>query len=148
VLIFFAFLLRHATAHCECGFSAAIEGTNHIFTDLLESDFTRERDIADNTDWRRQAFNMTSERARGDFGEMFVSENVGFGPGGAKEGLQLVVQGQTVDSMVPNAEIDSDRGDILWGTFRASLKLTSTPGTCAAFFWVSWSLFGRHGPKT
>jgi hypothetical protein len=132
-------LLGFAEADCECGYSATIDGASHVFTDLIESDFTRVSDISDDTDWRRQAFNMSSERARGEFGEMFVVDNVGSGGGGggAQKGLQLVVQGQNVDGMVPVAEIDTERADVLWGTFRASLKLTSTPGTCAAFFWVS-----------
>lgn len=130
-------LLGFATADCECGYAATIDGMRHVFTDLLESDFTQTRDISDNTDWRRQGFNVSSERARGDFGEMFVVDNVGSSGGGAEKGLQLIVQGQKVDNMVPVAEVDSERADVLWGTFRASLKLTSTPGTCAAFFWVS-----------
>ena len=129
-------LLGSATADCECGYAAIVDRTRHVFTDLIESDFTHARDISDNTDWRRQGFNMSSERARGDFGEMFVVDNVG-SSGGTEKGLQLIVQGQKVDDMVPVAEVDSERADVLWGTFRASLKLTSTPGTCAAFFWVS-----------
>lgn len=133
-------LLGSAAADCECGYAAAVDGTRHVFTDLIESDFTRVGDIADDTDWRRQAFNESSARARGDFGEMFVVDNVvdvGGGGGSAGEGLQLLVRGQNVDDMVPGAEIDSVRTDVFWGTFRASMKLTSVAGTCAAFFWVS-----------
>lgn len=130
-----------AVADCECGYSATVDGTRHVFTDLIESDFTRVGDIADDTDWRRQAFNESSERARGDFGEMFAVDNVDAGEG-ADEGLQLLVRGQEVDDMVPGAEIDTARTDVLWGTFRASMKLTSVSGTCAAFFWVSRSSQG------
>ncbi|KAB5557899.1 glycoside hydrolase, family 16 [Coniochaeta sp. 2T2.1] len=127
-----ACLFKIATADCECGYSASVDGSRHVFTDLLETDFTRVEDIRHNTDWSRQAFNMSSERARGDFGEMFVIDNVA----SAKEtGLQLTVQGQNVDDMVPVAELDSERADVFYGTFRASLKLTNTACTCAAFFW-------------
>ena len=128
------FLFKVTMADCECGYSTSIEGAHHVFTDLIETDFSRVEDIKHNTDWSRQAFNMSSKRARGDFGEMFVIENV---VSEKEKGLQLVVQGQNVDDMVPVAELDSERVDVFYGTFRASMKLTSTPGTCAAFFWVS-----------
>jgi len=137
-----SFLFGVVTADCECGYSTSIDGASHVFTDLIETDFTKVQDIADDTDWRRQAFNVTSERARGQFGEMFNVDNVA--PGGSSmDGLELTVTGTNVEGMVPVAEIDSDRADLLWGTFRASMKLTSTPGTCAAFFWVSDSVPGR-----
>ncbi|OIW34004.1 concanavalin A-like lectin/glucanase [Coniochaeta ligniaria NRRL 30616] len=135
VLLLF-FLLGSVAADCECGYSTSVDGASHVFTDLIESDFTRVRDISDDTDWSRQAFNMSSEVARGDFGEMFVVDNVASGSTGTEKGLQLIVQGQNVEeNMVPGAEIDTEREDVLWGTFRAGLKLTSIPGTCAAFFW-------------
>ncbi|KAK3944591.1 concanavalin A-like lectin/glucanase domain-containing protein [Diplogelasinospora grovesii] len=49
--------------------------------------------------------------------------------------MQLVVRKQLVDDMVPVAEIDTQRQDVFYGTFRASMKMTGNPGTCAAFFW-------------
>lgn len=61
------------------------------------------------------------------------------GPGvlGGDPGLQLTVDGGIPgDGYVKNAELDSSRTDLLWGSYRASMKLTLTPGTCAAFFWV------------
>jgi hypothetical protein len=125
-------------ADCECGYSTPIDGAGHVFTDLLETNFRKVQDISEDTDWRRQEFNVTSELARGDFGEMFTVDNVvsnSIGEDGG--GLQLIVHSTSVENMVPVAEIDSSRTDLLWGTFRASLKLAAIPGTCAAFFWVS-----------
>ncbi len=72
---------------------------------------------------------------------------------GGDPGAQLIVEGGIPASgYVPVAEMDSSREDLLWGSYRAALKLTPVPGTCSAFFWVRfhsihftappiWSLF-------
>jgi hypothetical protein len=136
-LVSFSFV-NQATAWCECGYSTIIDGKRHLFRDLIESDFADGRyDIGDNTDWQRQAFNLTKDRARGEYGEMFTIDNTNIAyrtdrPYDA--GLNLTVSSVMVDGMVPVAEIDSHRADLYYGTFRASLKLSSIPGTCAAFF--------------
>ncbi|KAK3295531.1 concanavalin A-like lectin/glucanase domain-containing protein [Chaetomium fimeti] len=144
-----------ARADCECGYlapSAAANGFRPaLFTDLLETDFTRlARTAADNDDddeegdgddddiwtsgttgWARQAFNMSRARARGEYGEMFAVGNVGVG----EAGLGLVVRSEVVDGMVSVAELDTERLDLRWGTFRAMMKVSRVRGTCAAFFW-------------
>ncbi|KAH8879869.1 concanavalin A-like lectin/glucanase [Thozetella sp. PMI_491] len=127
-----------ASADCECGYATTINGaaTPYVFTDLIESDFAKTNNISANADWVRQAFNLTNTRARGDYGEMFSANNVAANPSGATDpGLALMVRAQRVEGMVPVAEIDTERMDLFWGSFRASLKLSKTPGTCAAFFW-------------
>jgi len=66
--------------------------------------------------------------------------NIWTGPGmlGGDPGLHLTVDGGIPrDGYVKVAQLDSSRNDLLWGSYRASMKLTLTPGTCAAFFWVS-----------
>ena len=126
---------KPASTDCECGYATVVDGTRHVFTDLLETDFARLRDVAPDTDWAAQAFNLSAGRARGEFGEMFAADNVVAGCG---EGVRLAVGSRTVEGMVPVAEMDSHRRDLLWGTFRASMKLTDVPGTCAAFFWVGY----------
>ena len=111
-----------------------------------------------------QAFNLSRERARGEFGEMFAVGNVGAWDdnrdrdqdrdgdgvgggsgqqqqGGKELGLKLVVRKEVVEGMVPVAEVDSQRLDVFWGTFRASMRMTGVGGTCAAFFWVGSFLF-------
>ncbi|KAL2145147.1 hypothetical protein VTI28DRAFT_7897 [Corynascus sepedonium] len=181
-----------AYADCECGYLAIINGSgtssdhHHnraLFTDLLETNFARraaaaasagETGLPNNALWEeekekreagwvRQAFNLTREQARGEYGEMFAVENVGYGiasprregeeeeaegaGGGGKNaeaaeetlGLQLVVRGgddEVIDEMVPVAELDTRRLDLMWGTFRAMMKVSPVKGTCAAFFWV------------
>ncbi len=139
-------------ADCECGYATTIDSKLYTFTDLIESDFAHLSDISTNTDWVRQAFNISSEKARGSFGEMFTVQNIltnpnpsnvrvedGQGSDGQPAGLQLVVNASHVEEMVPVAEIDSARTDVMFGTFRASLKVTNISGTCSAFFWVSAS---------
>lgn len=159
--LFLFFLLLHGllipavSADCECGYAASIgtgpDAVEHVFTDLIETDFSRLADVAANTDWQRQAFNLSRERARGAYGEMFAVENIAANPRkgsgeqeqegeGEDAGLRLVVRSDVVNDMVPVAEIDTMRLDVLYGTFRAGLKITDVPGTCSAFFWVSLTL--------
>ncbi|KAL2188289.1 concanavalin A-like lectin/glucanase [Thermothelomyces heterothallicus CBS 203.75] len=100
VIIVIGYAPRTARADCECGYLAAVHGSaggdrRALFTDLLETDFARlaagARDDDDDDDdddagpdaspiegWARQAFNLTRERARGEYGELFAVENVGF----------------------------------------------------------------------
>ena len=62
------------------------------------------------------------------------------GPGvkGPDAGLQLTVDsGLPVNGYIKTAQMDSAREDLLWGTYRAGMKLTKVAGTCASFFWVS-----------
>lgn len=185
-------LAQPALADCECGYllrlpsddpvsnarsvssssSSNDQTTTLLFTDLIETDFSRlaahsadtnnnnnnnnanyhsQERWWDNTDWIPQAFNLTRERARGEYGEMFAVENArlfsdaqhstGKQKGVTEEGLELVVRSDVVDGMVPVAELDTARLDLRWGTFRAGMKLSSVPGTCAAFFWVGLFLF-------
>jgi hypothetical protein len=137
---------QRASADCECGYSSTVgfsstvglSSTTHVFTDLIESDFTKLGDVSWNTDWQRQAFNVSAQDARGKYGESMDVDNVAVRGGG----LALTVRSTTTDGMVSTAEIDTTRLDVLWGTFRAGLKLSSVPGTCSAFFWVSMD--GRH----
>ncbi|KAL0930764.1 glycoside hydrolase family 16 protein [Colletotrichum truncatum] len=134
-----------AQAACECGYAANITSTQVVFTDLIETDFTKVKDIQSNTDWVRQEFNKTNKNARGPLGEKFMPTNVasvhegsssfGLSSTKADAGLQLLVESSTVDGLVPVAEIDSARNDLHYGSFRAMMKVPDVAGTCAAFFW-------------
>ena len=122
----------------------------YLFTEVIESDFLHIRDISLDTDWRRQEFSVTPEKGRGPFGMNYTIESVvsnpivnhsqWVGPGmdGPNAGLQLMVDsGLPVSGYIKTAQMNSAREDLLWGTYRAGLKLTNIPGTCASFFWVS-----------
>jgi hypothetical protein len=58
---------------------------------------------------------------------------------GGDAGLQLWVRappaGET-SGLVSTAEVDARRLDMFYGSYRASMKLSSVSGTCGAFFWV------------
>ena len=149
-ILLLATLTQPTAADCECGYSTVIDGDVHAFTDLIETDFAHLSDIATNTDWVRQAFNVTREKDRGDYGEMYAVGNMqtevnpnshneedGQAKNGQAAGLSLLVKAGLVGGMVPVSEIDSNRSDILYGSFRAGMKLTNVSGTCSAFFWVS-----------
>jgi hypothetical protein len=60
-------------------------------------------------------------------------------------GVQLSVgAGIPPNGFVQVAQMNSVREDLLFGTYRALLKITSVPGTCTSFFWVSiCPLFSR-----
>lgn len=149
--IFLTVLLGSANADCECGYATTMGDNDeqYVFTDLLETDFTRLESLSANTDWMGQTWNKSSQSARGEFGETFSKQNLvvnpsrndhgrgGYGNGDDNQtaGLNLVVKSKVTDGLVPGAELDSARNDILWGSFRTGLKLTANPGTCAAFFW-------------
>jgi hypothetical protein len=130
-----------------------------LFTDVIESDFLHIKNLTLDTDWRRQNFSVTPEAGRGPYGMNFSIQNVvsnpildannWTGPGifGGDPGVQLSVgPGIPSGGYIQVAEMDSSREDLLWGSYRAAIKLTLTPGTCSAFFWVSfihlcWHLF-------
>ena len=51
--------------------------------------------------------------------------------------MQLYVRkGPPVDKMIPASEVRTTRNDILYGSFRAQMRLTPVNGTCGAFFFV------------
>lgn len=142
-------LISSVRGACECGYSIADpydENRLYTFTDMLETDFTKIDEMKDNTDWIRQAFNVSAEDGRGEYGKMFRLSNTEVRSEGAEEDLdvpmsavtelEMVVDNEIVDGRIPSAEIDSARLDIQWGSFRAGMRVTDENGTCAAFFWV------------
>lgn len=140
-------LSQHVLADCECGYSAAVSSSSDtqqqqqqqpfVFTDLIEANFANISDISKNTDWARQAFNTSAGQARGAYGQMFAVDNVetpGGGGGDDDDGLQITVRSDVVDGMLSGGEIDSARLDVLYGTFRSSVRLTDVGGTVCLVF--------------
>ncbi|EDO00643.1 hypothetical protein SS1G_03116 [Sclerotinia sclerotiorum 1980 UF-70] len=91
---------------------------------------------------------MSAAAGRGPYGMNYSIEQIasnpildentwsGNGEFGVDPGVQLTVSGgDPANGFVQTAEMDSAREDLLWGTYRAAMKLTLTPGTCSAFFW-------------
>ena len=133
-----------ASAECECGYTLNYDHEKPVFfTDLLESNFEKMAtvDIGANTDWNRQEYNITAEKSSGPYGKIMDVRNVELIPSSEfepqKRVLKLVVDSVIVDGMVSNAEMASNRNDIMHGTFSVSMKTTDIPGTCQAFFWVA-----------
>ncbi|KAK8100579.1 glycoside hydrolase- family 16 [Apiospora kogelbergensis] len=149
-------------ADCECGYSTTTTGgsggsSDVVFSDLLESDFTRVDYLNGEYNgprrWYRQAFTQSASASRGPFGVAYVTENAmpditttrkdsktsntdsKGGGGGGGGGLELVVGSKVVDGMVQNAEVATSGLDYFYGTYRVELKVTDVPGTCTAFFW-------------
>ena len=137
-------------ADCECGYS--VNATNSpeygVYTEVLESDFFHLKDITKNTDWITNVY-TTNPDAANPYGQNasaanlidnYIPTNYAYsGPGvlGGDPGLQLYVRGGVpTDGHVPTSETVSSRTDMLYGSFRAAMKLTPQPGTCSSFFWV------------
>jgi hypothetical protein len=158
-LVVLLLLFDSVVGDCECGYSITLasDGTQHVFTDLLETDFIHVDVTGDGRGgashgWAPQGYNITSEAARGAFGESFMVKNVmsdtikdaatfgGPGSTGLDAGLHLVVRDVMQDDRVPVAEISTTGLHYYYGTFRAGIKITNVAGTCSAFFWVSLSL--------
>lgn len=144
IAFFILWVCRASAAACACGYQVdSAEGDNWLFTEVIETDFTKLKSIAAAKDWQRQEFNVSAEAGRGKYSKYFTPNNVVVGPGvankgasGKQAGVELSVGATIVNDAVPVAEMDSARQDLLWGSFRAGMKLTPVKGTCAAFFWV------------
>lgn len=145
-------MLALVLADCECGYS--INATNSpqyaVFTDLLESDFLHLKDINKNTDWITNVY-TTNPTPADPYGQNASAANLvdnyikadytytGQGVLGGDPGLQLYVRGGVpTDGHIPTSETVSSRTDMLYGSFRAAMKLTPQQGTCSSFFWVSF----------
>lgn len=146
-------LLTVVYADCQCGYT--VDDT--LYTDLIETDFLHLPNITTNTDWQAQNYTVTPELARGPYGKKALVENAlanplksqfdwaGDGINGGDAGLQLIVRGGVPpDGLIPMAELATVRADLLYGSFRASMKVTETSGTCGAFFWVIFDLSMLH----
>lgn len=98
------------------------------------------------TGWLPQVYNTAAEDTHGEFGTSKQLGNIVANPlpegqyGGVPAtvgdaGLQLWVRSEVEQGLVPVAEIVSPRNDIMYGSFRASIKFSAMNGTCGAFFW-------------
>ena len=143
------FIILHSfqivRADCECGYTL----NSTLYTDLIETDFLHLANITGDKTWQPQNYTVTPELARGPYGKNASVTNVvanplksqydwaGNGINGGDAGLQLFVRGGVPkDGLIPIAEVATERADIFYGSFRAGMKVTGTPGTCGAFFWV------------
>ncbi|KAL9583923.1 MAG: hypothetical protein Q9212_002421 [Teloschistes hypoglaucus] len=140
----FFFFASTAWADCECGYT--VNGT--LYTDLVESDFLHIKDISQ-AGWMPQKYTVNPALARGPFGKDANPNQIAMNPlkskydwagegiNGGDAGAQVIVRGGTPakGGMIPMGEMDTNRTDMLYGSFRAGVKLTGLPGTCGAFFW-------------
>lgn len=82
VALVFLFMTSYFSAPvnslCECGYTTSLnidgQATKLTFTDLLETDFIRGvGNVALDTDWRVQAYNVSGAENRGQYGYVFFS---------------------------------------------------------------------------
>ncbi|KAL8986674.1 MAG: hypothetical protein Q9177_004053 [Variospora cf. flavescens] len=133
-----------ASADCECGY--VVNGT--LYTELSESDFLHLKNT-NQSGWLPQEYQISSDVARGPFGKDASPRQVIFNPLksrydwagdgilGGDAGAQIIVRAGDPGEggLIPMGEMATNRTDMLYGSFRAGIKLTDQPGTCGAFFW-------------
>ncbi|KAL8692234.1 MAG: hypothetical protein Q9224_004002, partial [Gallowayella concinna] len=131
-----------AWANCECGYT--VNGT--LYTDLTETDFLHIKNINE-SGWLPQSYIVNRETARGPYGKDASPKQVttnplksrydwaGNGIHGGDAGLQITVSNPGKGGVIPMGEMGTNRTDMLFGSFRAAIKLTGQKGTCGAFFW-------------
>ncbi|KAL8735929.1 MAG: hypothetical protein Q9166_000491 [cf. Caloplaca sp. 2 TL-2023] len=131
-----------AWADCECGYT--VNGT--LYTDLSETDFLHIKNINESA-WLPQSYNVDQDVARGPFGKDASPKQIitnplksrydwaGNGINGGDAGLQIIVSTPGKGSSIPMGELATNRSDMMYGSFRAAIKLTGQEGTCGAFFW-------------
>ncbi|EJP64810.1 glycoside hydrolase family 16 protein [Beauveria bassiana ARSEF 2860] len=142
VFIFFWACIASAT-RCTCGYQVGgAHGDDWLFTEAIETDFTRLKSITATKDWQRQEFNVSAEAGRGKYSKSFTPDNVAVRPGaadkdasGRQAGVALSVSATIVNGAVSVAELDTARQDLRWGSYRAGMRMTPVKGTCAALFW-------------
>lgn len=69
------------------------------------------------------------QRPGSDYKRIFSKNNINMTP----QSAQLIVRSNEAGEMT-SASFGTQRNDILYGTFRSSIKVPSTPGTVAAFY--------------
>ncbi|KAF3307498.1 hypothetical protein TWF173_002947 [Orbilia oligospora] len=139
-------------AACECGYSvnSTSDPEYAVFTDLLESDFTKIKNFQDDTDWQPQVWELDPKKALGPYGRATRLEAIVPNPAvnisinskgiyGGHAGLNLLVpKNYTVirgEKYLIGAELDSARNDMFYGTFRIGYRTTKWAGTCFGFYW-------------
>lgn len=134
-----------ARADCECGYT--VNGT--LYTDLVESDFLHIKNLNE-SGWIAQTYIVEPAVARGPFGKNATPHQIAMNPlkskydwagdgiNGGDAGAQVIVKGGSPGKggLIPMGEMNTNRTDMLYGSFRAGVKLTGQAGTCGAFFWV------------
>ncbi|KAK6345191.1 hypothetical protein TWF718_007117 [Orbilia javanica] len=145
-------LVSPVDAACECGYSvnSTSDPQHAVFTDLLESDFTKIKNFQDDTDWQPQVWELDPKAALGPYGRATRLESIIPNPAvnisvnsrgiyGGHSGLNLLVpKDYTVikgEKYLIGAELDSTRNDMFYGTFRIGYRTTKWAGTCFGFYW-------------
>ena len=147
-----ALILPGTSTATSCSYGYAVNSpssnTTTVYTQLLETDFLHLYSTSKNPCWQPQTYNVTAADARGPEGKLATPKNIvpnplpswdtwtGSGILGGDPGLRVWVNATEVDAMVPMGEMVSLRDDMLYGSYRINMKVSGTPGTCGAFFWV------------
>ncbi|EPS44747.1 hypothetical protein H072_1271 [Dactylellina haptotyla CBS 200.50] len=152
VCIFATWFISLVSSACECGYSvnSTLDPEYAVFTDLLESDFTKIKNFKDDFDWRPQVWQLDPVAALGPYGRATVLEAIVPNPAvnvsinatgiyGGQAGLNLLVPHNYTlingEKYLMGAELDSTRNDMFYGTFRIGYRTTKYPGTCFGFYW-------------
>ncbi|CAO3595776.1 unnamed protein product [Absidia cylindrospora] len=120
---------------CDCGFR---DENNNVWTNVWFSDYQQsEGNVyhdATAMDLKRDknylVMDYTMKRENYNYTRIFSKNNVNLSP----QSAQLIVRSNS-DGDMTSASFGTERNDFLYGTFRASIKMPSAPGTVAAFYY-------------
>lgn len=142
-----------AVGKCLCGYTVNQTDTEHfgLFTDMMETDFLHAPNVTEDdvgsSDWHPRVSNITAGAGVEEYGQTNQLGNLIANPlpdeewGGpaatpGDAGLQLWVRSEKVDGVVPVAQVEGPRNDMIYGSFRAAIKFTGLNGTAGRFFWA------------
>jgi hypothetical protein len=118
--------IQLAFAACECGYLDSATGL--LWRESFTSDFVTDTSAALAANWQAQDW---SDPPTPDGIVMEnTPDNVYEWTGGPALAMQVSAWDGDKSNPVLCAEIDSQRDDILYGTFRALMTVPSTPGVC------------------
>lgn len=127
--------LSSSPVTCDCGFR---DENNNIWTNVWYADYQQTEGntyhAATAMDLKRDkhylVMDYTMKRDNYNYTRIFSKNNVNLSP----ESAQLIVRSNDNGDMT-SASFGTERHDFLYGTFRASIKMPSVPGTVASFYY-------------
>ncbi|KAH8930007.1 glycoside hydrolase family 16 protein [Atractiella rhizophila] len=121
--------LEVASAACTCGYR---DSNGAVWREAIEANFANNFNAAMSffgaQDWGPVAHDNTTYLLKYDSANAYKTS------GGLALKTNAYDQSQGTTGVVHSAELDSIRGDFLYGTFRVRARVPTVPGVCFGFF--------------
>jgi hypothetical protein len=127
--------MSSVSAYCECGYrvsSSSNKIASLLFTEAVQTDFRKLSSLNNSKDWEIKQLMLDAVPDMERLGRIVEDKNIILNA----TGLQLIVRSTLVEGdLVSTGQIQSNREDIRFGSFRAYMQTSPINGTCAASFW-------------